>query len=101
MKGDQSYMSTGSNTGKRYSDKEKKVILDFVARRGRGGLSEAKQKYGVSYVALKRWMTGKGLRTSTKKKSGKVSKVLPGRIKGLKGLLTMVNKLKAKLESMS
>jgi transposase-like protein len=46
------------NTGKRYTDEQKKQILEFVQSQGRGGISEATRKFGVSYIALKRWMGG-------------------------------------------
>jgi len=48
------------NTGKRYTDDQKKEILDFVRGQGRGGITAATRKYGVSYIALARWMKGKG-----------------------------------------
>lgn len=48
------------NTGKRYTDAQKKQILEFVAAKGRGGISAATKKFGVSYIALKRWMNGGG-----------------------------------------
>src|SRR4051812_29618051 len=56
------------NTGKRYSDDQKKQILDFVKGQGRGGITAATRKYGVSYIALARWMKGKGV------KKGKVGR---------------------------
>ena len=48
------------NTGKRYTDAQKREILDFVAAAGRGGITAAGKKYGVSYIALRRWMNGTG-----------------------------------------
>jgi hypothetical protein len=48
------------NTGKRYSDDQKKTILDYVKSEGRGGITRATKKFGVSYIALARWMKGKG-----------------------------------------
>ncbi len=48
------------NTGKRYTDAQKREILDFVAGQGRGGITAAGKKYGVSYIALRRWMNGAG-----------------------------------------
>jgi hypothetical protein len=48
------------NTGKRYSDDQKKTILAFVKAKGRGGITAATRKFGVSYIALARWMKGKG-----------------------------------------
>ncbi len=44
------------NTGKRYSIAERKKILAFAAKRGRGGITAACREFGVSYIALRRWM---------------------------------------------
>jgi len=44
------------NTGKRYSEAERKKILAFVEKRGRGGISAATREFGVSYIALRRWI---------------------------------------------
>jgi transposase-like protein len=44
------------NTGKRYSEATRRKILAFVAKRGRGGISAATRTFGVSYIALRRWM---------------------------------------------
>lgn len=44
------------NTGKRYSESERKKILAFVEKRGRGGISAATREFGVSYIALRRWI---------------------------------------------
>ena len=46
------------NTGKRYTDAQKKRIVAFVTAQGRGGISKAMKKWGVSYIALARWMKG-------------------------------------------
>lgn len=64
------------NTGKRYTDDQKKTILAFVQAQGRGGISAATRKYGVSYIALKRWMGGGAAR-------GRVGR--PPKAKGLDG----------------
>jgi transposase-like protein len=50
----------GTGTGKRYSEELRKEILAYVDSAGRGGITEAKKKWGVSYIALKRWMDGAG-----------------------------------------
>ena len=42
------------NTGKRYTEAERRKILAFVQRRGRGGISAATREFGVSYIALRR-----------------------------------------------
>lgn len=44
------------NTGNRYSIPERKKILAFAAKRGRGGIAAACREFGVSYIALRRWM---------------------------------------------
>ena len=44
------------NTGKRYSEAERRKILAYVAKRGRGGISAATREFGVSYIALRRWI---------------------------------------------
>lgn len=45
-------------TGKRYTQAEKKRVLDFINSQGRGGIAAAQKKFGVSYIAVRRWMTG-------------------------------------------
>ncbi len=44
------------NTGKRYTPAQRRRILAFAAKKGRGGISAACRKFGVSYIALRRWM---------------------------------------------
>lgn len=51
------------NTGKRYTDAQKKQVLDFVASQGRGGIIAAQRKFGVSYIAMRRWMNSSGKTT--------------------------------------
>ena len=45
---------------KRYSDKEKSKILDFVKKfdteNGRGGMSQASKKFKVSFLTLRSWI---------------------------------------------
>jgi transposase-like protein len=64
------------NTGKRYTEEQKREILDFVASQGRGGITAAGRKYGVSYIALRRWMNGAG---GGRKGASGASKALDGR----------------------
>jgi transposase-like protein len=49
---------TKGSTGRRYSEAERAKILAFVQKQGRGGIAAAQKKFGVSYVALKRWTDG-------------------------------------------
>lgn len=44
------------DTGKRYSTAQKKKIIAFANKAGRGGISAACAEFGVSYIALRRWM---------------------------------------------
>ena len=84
------------NTGKRYSKSQKKIILNFVKSRGRGGISAACKKFGVSYVALKRWMNGNGV----EKKLGRPAKVksLDGRkLKSVHAAMSALKALKKQL----
>jgi len=65
-----------------------------VESQGRGGLSRAKEKFGVSYLALKRWMSPKPkLKKRGRPKTEKTSR--PATIKGLKGILGLVRKTEA------
>lgn len=40
---------------KRYSEAEKKEILDFIAKQGRGGQTKAVEKYGVTAATIASW----------------------------------------------
>ncbi len=80
------------NTGKRYTDAQKREILDFVNSQGRGGITAAGKKYGVSYIALRRWMNGAGVGRG--RKPGRAAgKGLDGR--KLKTVRTALKALKA------
>lgn len=74
------------STGRRYSEAEKKKIIRFDESQGRGGIIRAKEKFGVSNIALNRWLKGIG------SDPGKRSK-----IKGLKGILGLVRKTEMNL----
>ena len=60
----------------RYTDAQKKEIVDFVASynaaNGRGGQSEAAKKFKVSPISVGAWMKGTG--AAAPKKAGKVAK---------------------------
>ncbi len=79
-----------NSTGKRYTEEQKSKILAFVEEQGRGGISAAGKKFGVSYIALRRWMNKKsGLPTEAKNvKPGRPAKMIaPVSAKGLKGMI--------------
>ncbi len=44
---------------KRYTDSEKQNIVSYVRSQGRGGAKKAKEKYGVSYPTVQKWMKEK------------------------------------------
>lgn len=82
------------NTGKRYSEDQKREILAFVANQGRGGITAAGRKYGVSYIALRRWMNGTGGGAGGRKGArGAASKALDGR--KLKSVAAALSALKS------
>lgn len=81
------------NTGKRYSEDQKREILAFVASQGRGGITAAGRKYGVSYIALRRWMNGTGATGGRKGPRGAASKALDGR--KLKSVAAALSALKS------
>lgn len=96
------------NTGKRYTDEQKKTILAFVESQGRGGISAATRKFGVSYIALKRWM---GPKTKGRGRVGRPpkAKAIDGRsqrrvktaLKVSKDLLKQVNLLRRLLKGLA
>jgi transposase-like protein len=69
---------TKTKKGKRYSDEQRNEILAFVettnAEKGRGGLTAAAAKYGVSPISISNW-----------RKSGSGGASAPARIKGRPG----------------
>lgn len=55
MTKDTQMKNTKGNTGNRYSDDQKREILAFIEKAGRGGISAAQDKYKVSYIAIRSW----------------------------------------------
>lgn len=84
------------DTGRRYSETERKEIIKYVNSLGRGGLSSATKKFGVSYIALKRWMDGAGGSAGRKAKAEldpkKVAalKSAADQVKGLRKSMTLL-----------
>ncbi|NLG19104.1 MAG: hypothetical protein GX556_17405 [Fibrobacter sp.] len=63
-------------SGKRYSDQEKKKVIDFVKRydaeNGRGGMSQASKKFKVAPLTLRAWLdTNNGKAKAAVKKASK------------------------------
>lgn len=55
--------------GIRYSDDTKREAVEFIAAQGRGGLTAASKKFGVSSVTLSRWRNDLGGKKPAKKTS--------------------------------
>lgn len=52
---------------KRYSESEKKAILDFITKQGRGGQTKAVAKFGVTAATIASWRLrdgGSGVKTA-------------------------------------
>ena len=51
--------------GKRYTDKEKAQVLSFVektnAEKGRGGITAASKKFGITPLTISNWMKKTGV----------------------------------------
>jgi len=73
---------------KRYSDSEKKEILDFIAAKGRGGQSAAVKKFKVTAATISSW----------KKKVGGISMGSGSGSKELQALQELTS-LRAEIES--
>lgn len=86
------------NTGRRYSEAERRKILAFVEKRGRGGISEATRRFGVSYIALRRWIK---LGPGGAPRVGKVKAVIDGRkARRIKTALATVKSVKSQLSKL-
>lgn len=65
-------MKTDNNsfTGKRFSEAAKQRILQYINKQGRGGITRAMERYGVSYLSIKRWISGIGIENPVKMREG-------------------------------
>ena len=94
------------NTGKRYSIPERKKILAFAAKRGRGGIAAACREFGVSYIALRRWMKygasglprGRGVKAGL---DGRKLRRVKTALLGLKGLKRQLGQLQRTLKQLA
>lgn len=86
---------SSGNTGNRYSPEEKAKILAFIEKSGRGGITAAQEKWGVSYIAIRSWKdAGFGSKTATAKSMKQVLNKVPAKMGRPKG---SVNKAPAKM----
>ena len=61
---------------KRYTDAQKKEILDYITAQGRGGQSKAVKKYKVTAATIAAWKKKAGGGSTSKRSSGASSTVL-------------------------
>lgn len=102
-----------SNVGTRYTDAEKKEVVDFVlaynAANGRGGQSKAAKKFKISPLTVMAWLKVAGVKKSPKKAVTKgVRYVSPGKLRKFsktaksnrRSISSVSNDLDAKLNSL-
>lgn len=83
-------------TAKRYSDEEKKTILDFIEAQGRGGQTKAVKKFKVTPATLSAWKKKAGGGGSVKTSSSGASKELKA-LAEMASLLKEISATEAKL----
>ena len=69
-------MAKTKKKAKRYSDAEKKEILSFIDKQGRGGQTKAVTKYGVTAATIASWRKKSGASPVTSGSNGGGSKEL-------------------------
>jgi len=77
---------------KRYTDAQKKEVLDFIEAEGRGGMTKAVKKFKVTAASIANWKRQAGgdvASTRAGKVSGKASKELQN-IQALASILTEI-----------
>ena len=95
------------NTGKRDSIPERKKIVAFVEKHGRGGITAACREFGVSYIALRRWMKNgiagmpRGGRTIRSKLDGRKMRRVKTALAGLKAIKSQLNQLQRALKTLA
>lgn len=88
-------MAKAKKKAKRYSASEKKQILDFITKQGRGGQTKAVAKFGVTAATIASWRRKDGSSPVTSSKSGS-SKELRA-VEELAGLLKEIASTEAHL----
>lgn len=89
-----------ANRSKRYTDAERKEILDFIESRGRGGQTAAVKKYGVTPATIAAWKRKAGVSAMSTAASGGVSKQLKA-LKEMMKILTDIEVLEVKLSKLN
>ena len=63
----QAKTSKAKRKGNRFSDQDKKLALDFIQKKGRGGIGLASKEFKISYPTLAKWMKEEGVGKSKSK----------------------------------
>ena len=82
---------------KRYSASEKKEILDFITKKGRGGQTKAVAKYGVTAATISSW------RNKDSSSTGRIAKGISKELRAveeLAGLIKEIATVEARLEKL-
>jgi transposase-like protein len=93
-------MAKAKAKAKRYTDAEKKEILDFITSQGRGGQSKAVKKYGVTAATIAAWKKKAGGGISSLKGSGAGSKELKA-LEELAGIIREIDQAEALLAKLN
>ncbi|MEN8772139.1 MAG: hypothetical protein ABF379_09600 [Akkermansiaceae bacterium] len=90
-------MARAKKKAKRYSASQKKEILDFITKQGRGGQTKAVSKYGVTAATIASWKRKDGGSAITTTKGG--SKELRA-VEELASLLKEIATVEARLQKL-
>ncbi|MDB4652902.1 hypothetical protein OAE39_01365 [Akkermansiaceae bacterium] len=90
-------MARAKKKAKRYSASQKKEILDFITKQGRGGQTKAVSKYGVTAATIASWKRKDGSSAITTPKGG--SKELRA-VEELASLLKEIATVEARLQKL-
>ena len=74
--------------------------MKFVRSQGRGGIAEAGRKYGVSYIALRRWMNSAGVRSGAGK-AGKAKSLDGRKLRRVRSAVTSLKEIKKQVIALS
>lgn len=85
---------------KRYTDAEKKEILDYIVAQGRGGQTKAVKKYKVTAATIAAWKKKSGGGISTSKRGGSGSSKELKAVEELANLIREINKTEAHLANL-
>ena len=91
--------SMAKKKAKRYSDDEKKEIMDFIEAHGRGGQTVAVKKFKVTAATLAAWKKKSGHVADNRSVSSGSSKELKA-LQNLTSILIEIEQTEAKLQAL-